>query len=416
VRTQFNTRNVRYINCVSNIAGGIYRHVWVTIVSTPGAYLAPWGVYAPAQVKGTITWTEGAPFADSQVLPSVEIWNNASSAQAFSLTLTVFDPVGNTAGETSGTGSVPAGGAIIWSPAQPIALANAALWYLVDAPLKPALYTAQTVLSIGGSAVDSVNITFGVRDIRYDSATGFYLNGVATKILGNANHQDFAGLGVAIPDALQVHRISKLKEFGANGWRTAHNPPNPGLLDAADALGFLVWDENHRNGQDSEIPLLVKRDRNHPSVVIWSLCNEVLCETSNTVGDALRLKALIKTLDPLGGRPVSANYNPFIGNSTPLDVQGFDYSTTNYDAWHAASPQIPSISSETSSAVSDRGEYANDPVGGHVSGYDNNYPGWGEPAEGAWGGVGEPNNQGILTRPFISAYTTQRELITMRYS
>ena len=91
-----------------------------------------------------------------------------------------------------------------------------------------------------------------------------------------------------------------------------------------------------------------------------------------------------------------------IGPDTPLDVQGFDYSTGNYDNWHKQAPNIPSISSETSSAVSDRGEYANDAAAGHVSGYDNQYPGWGESAEQAWGGVGESNNQGILTRPFIS--------------
>ena len=112
--------------------------------------------------------------------------------------------------------------------------------------------------------------------------------------------------------------------------------------------------------------------------------------------------ALMHSLDPLGQRPVSANQNGWIGLSTPLDVQGFDYSTQNYDQWHNQAPNIPSISSETSSAVSDRGEYANDAVGGHVSGYDTNEPSWGETAEGAWGGIGISNGQGILTRAFIS--------------
>lgn len=114
------------------------------------------------------------------------------------------------------------------------------------------------------------------------------------------------------------------------------------------------------------------------------------------------MKDLFHSLDPLGNRPVSANQNGWVGPDTPLDVQGFDYSTGNYDNWHKAAPDIPSISSETSSAVSDRGEYKNDPVGGHVQGYDNQYPGWGESAEQAWGGVGMSNGQGILTRPFIS--------------
>jgi hypothetical protein len=102
------------------------------------------------------------------------------------------------------------------------------------------------------------------------------------------------------------------------------------------------------------------------SVVIWSLCNEVLCNTNNWVADALAGKALIKQLDPMGGRPVSANQNGWIGPNTPLDLQGFDYATGSYDGWHAEAPNIPSISSETSSAVSDRGEYANNATTGYV--------------------------------------------------
>ena len=90
-------------------------------------------------------------------------------------------------------------------------------------------------------------------------------------VIGASNHQDVAAVGVAVPDALQWHRVQKLKDGGINGWRTAHNPPNPALLDAADALGMLVWDENHQNGQLDQVPLLVRRDRNHPSVVIWSI-------------------------------------------------------------------------------------------------------------------------------------------------
>ena len=98
------------------------------------------------------------------------------------------------------------------------------------------------------------------------------------------------------------HRIQKLKDMGMNGWRTAHNAPNPGLLDAADRIGFLVWDETHRNNQDDELTTLVLRDRNHPSVILWSVCNEYLCETANTAADVNRSVALFHTLDPRGGR------------------------------------------------------------------------------------------------------------------
>lgn len=147
-----------------------------------------------------------------------------------------------------------------------------------------------------------------------------------------------------------------------------------------DELGMVAWDENHRNSQLDQIPKLVKRDRNHPSVVIWSICNEVLCDTtgSDWVQEALLTKAAIKSNDPMMNRPVSANQNSWVGPNTPLDLQGFDYSTTSYDKWHSEAPNIPSISSETSSAVSDRDEYFNDAESGHVSAYDTNFPGWGQ--------------------------------------
>ena len=106
----------------------------------------------------------------------------------------------------------------------------------------------------------------------------------------------------------KAHRVAKLKEMGCNAWRTAHNAPTPALLDAADRLGFLVWDENHRNGQDDELTRLVLRDRNHPSIIIWSICNEKLCDSSDTLNDAHRLHDLFHSLDPRGARVVSANY------------------------------------------------------------------------------------------------------------
>jgi hypothetical protein len=127
-----------------------------------------------------------------------------------------------------------------------------------------------------------------------------------------------------------------------------------------------------------------------------------LCKPADAPGDARKMNAAFHALDPLGNRPVSANQNGYIGPNTPLDVQGFDYGTGNYDNWHKGAPNIPSISSETSSAVSDRGEYDDNKTAGHVEGYDNQYPGWGESAEQAWGGVGMTNGQGVLTRPFIA--------------
>ena len=380
--------------------GGIYRHVWLTVIHTSGLHIKPWGVYVPSQVVGDISWVKGTPFANADISVFVDIVNPTNLAQNIKLLYAIVDSAGTVVASFDGPALVPPQKTMTWNSTS--RLSNAALWHLADSPAKASLYRVRVSLLVNNQIFDEVEERFGIRRTAWDPATGFYLNGVLTKILGNANHQDFAGLGVAIPDHLQEYRIQKLKDMGANGWRTAHNPPNPALLDAADELGVLVWDENHRNGQDSECELLILRDRNHPSIVIWSLCNEVLCETTNWVADALRLKSLIRQLDPLGNRPVSANQNGWIGTSTPLDVQGFDYATSSYDTWHSQAPNIPSISSETSSSVSDRGEYVNDEAGGHVSGYDVNYPGWGQSAQQAWGGIGVTNGQGILTRPFIS--------------
>ncbi|KAH8043592.1 arogenate dehydratase [Aureococcus anophagefferens] len=239
------------------------------------------------------------------------------------------------------------------------------------------------------------------REVAWKADSGLWLNGAPYKIRGAANHQDFAGVGVAVPDALQAFACASSSPWARAAWRTAHNAPTPALLDACDAEGMLVWDETHRNGNPGEQTRLVLRDRNHPP---WSSGASAtkLCETNDTLGDGKAAAALYRELDPSSGRAVSANYNPWRPPDYPGDVVGIDYATDTYDAEHAKNASMPFISSETSSAVSDRGEYASDAVAAHVSGYDTTAPSWGEVAEDAWGGVGEADAQGILTRPFIS--------------
>lgn len=254
--------------------GGIVRSVSLTVVTTPGAFLFPWGLYAPSAPTGAITWVGGAPFADAQLQPSVEVASFGGGAPApFSVALQVVDGGGAVVATGGGGGTVAGDGSVtVWAPSAPLAIPGAALWHLVSPPLAPALYTLVARLSVGGVVVDAENATFGVRLIEWSNATGFYLNGVRTKIQGFSNHQDAPAVGVAVPAHLQWWRVAALKACGANAWRTAHNPPAPALLDAADALGFLVMDEDHRNGQDAETPLMVRRDRNHPSVILWSVC------------------------------------------------------------------------------------------------------------------------------------------------
>ena len=127
-------------------------------------------------------------------------------------------------------------------------------------------------------SIDDAVVAFGIRSIRFDSEKGFFLNGKPVKLNGTCNHQDHAGVGAALPDRLQHWRIEKLKEFGCNAYRSSHNPPAPELLDACDRLGMLVIDETRRMSSDEEsmadLARMIRRDRNHPSIILWSIGNE----------------------------------------------------------------------------------------------------------------------------------------------
>jgi beta-galactosidase len=216
----------------------------------------------PSNVSGAITWVAGQPTGTGLVTPTAEVWSNASTPTPFTIAFDIYDAAGVLVGSASGQGTAAPNAVTVAAPAQPVVtLPGATLWHLVQPPLKPYLYRLVTTLSLAGAPVQAKNTTFGIRRTRWDAATGFYLNDQATKILGTANHQDYAGMGVAFPDHLQWNRVAKLLEIGVNGWRTAHNPPTPSLLDAMDELGMVCWDENHRNGQFDQVPLLVRRDR-----------------------------------------------------------------------------------------------------------------------------------------------------------
>ena len=220
--------------------GGIYRHVWLTVVTSPGPFIAPWGLYVPSSVQGSIAWSaDGTPIGNGVVTPSVEVWSNSSAVQTFSATLLLKDASGNVVGSASGSGSVASGAKAVWQPS-PLSIPSASLWHLVNPPNMPSLYTATVELSVGGECalpplltwftspecalfvvrcacagvvVDATTVTFGIRRTAFNAATGFYLNDVPTKITGTANHQDTAAVGVAVPDHLQAWRVAKLKEM-----------------------------------------------------------------------------------------------------------------------------------------------------------------------------------------------------------
>jgi beta-galactosidase len=241
-----------------------------------------------------------------------------------------------------------------------------------------------------GTATDECATTFGIRTIRFDADEGFFLNGKPVKIKGTCNHQDHAGVGSALPDRIQYYRIEKLKEMGVNGYRTSHNPPTPELLDACDQLGMLVMDETRTMSSNpealSDLERMIRRDRNHPSVILWSLGNEEPEQgTERGVRIVSTMKRLVRRLDP--SRPVTVAMNDEWGRgiSAVVDVQGFNYKHgPEIDAFHRKFPKQPTFGSETGSTVSTRGIYTNDKEQGYVSAYDVNHPEWADTAEVWW--------------------------------
>jgi beta-galactosidase len=224
---------------------------------------------------------------------------------------------------------------------------------------------------------------FGIRTIRFDPDNGFFLNGQHVQINGVCCHQDHAGVGAGVPDRLQRFRLEKLKAMGVNAYRTSHNPPAPEILDACDELGLLVMDET-RLFSSSELALghletLVRRDRNHPSVILWSMGNEEP-EQATARGHriARTMMRTVKALDPTRPVTYASNSGAYNGVNELMDVRGFNYYLPEVDRYHREHPAQPLILSEIASTVCTRGEYAVDKARGYLSAYDRHKPEWGE--------------------------------------
>ena len=165
---------------------------------------------------------------------------------------------------------------------QAVDVARPALWSLDERNL----YTLVTEIESGGAITDRQETRFGIRSLRFDPEQGFFLNGRPVKVKGTCNHQDHAGLGVALPDAMQRYRVLKLQEMGCNALRTSHNPPTPELLDACDELGMLVLSETRMLSSNeqglAQFERMIRCHRNHPSVFIWSMGNEEMVSGTET--------------------------------------------------------------------------------------------------------------------------------------
>jgi beta-galactosidase len=339
---------------------GIYRHVW--LVKTNPVHVKKWGAFARTQVGP----------GEATVKIRTEVENHGKGAQNVRVTSTILDPAGKVVGKAA---TLPASIAELAERTyeQQVAVKVPALWSLE----KRNMYKLVTEVDTGRAVIDRYETPFGIRTCTFDAGKGFFLNGKSVKLKGTCNHQDHAGLGAALPDAVQYFRVRKLQEMGCNALRTSHNPPTPELLDAADELGMLVFDETRMMSSNpeglSQLENLVRRDRNHPSVFMWSLGNEEgAAGTGKGFPILSEMKAVCTKHD--GSRLVSMAPNG--GNSmgkfgfAALDVQGYNYADPAADAYHQANPTVPVMGTEQVSAVATRGIYRMDPEHGYVQSYD----------------------------------------------
>jgi len=363
---------------------GIYRHVW--LVKTAPVHIAHWGTF----VTSTI-WGENAT-----VTARATVRNDAAEPADIDVTQTLIDAEGKTvAGQSSRGIKLTPGEEREISLDLPVYKAR--LW----SPDAPNLYKLQTTISENGATLDSFDTSTGIRTLNFDPDQGFFLNGKHLEIQGVCNHQDHAGVGSALPDRLQYFRVEKLKEMGANAYRTSNYDPTPELLDACDKLGLLVMDEHREMGVDDErlaqLRRLVMRDRNHPSVFMWCLGNEESVIQGSPLGAQIAtvMQNLVHSLDPT--RPCTAAMNNSWGRgiSNVIDVQGFNYLRQgDMDAFHKTFPAKPMIGTEEASTFGTRGAYTDDRAKSWESAYDVDAPRSGSTAEHWW--------SYYLNRPYLA--------------
>jgi beta-galactosidase len=384
--------------------GGIYRHT--RLVSVAPVHVAPWGV----QVVPKVSNPRDGLQADARVEISTTVTNDGTAPTRATILSEVLNANGAVVAKQRSTYHLGAMAAVDFH--QSFALSKANLWSC-ESPYMYHLRT--TVLSLspsdgerakGEGLVDQVITDFGVRTIRFDVDRGFFLNGKSLKIKGVCNHQDFAGAGIALPDRIHEFRIQKIKEMGANAVRFSHHMMASELLDACDRLGVLVMAENRHLDDTPEIlgelESLVRRDRNHPSIVLWSISNEEK-EQGSELG-ARQGRAMVDLIHKLDNtRPTTAAMNNGIGQGLTkvIDVQGFNYHPQSYDKLHRQLQKLPFVATEIAAAVGTRGcydrepftvtndtaRYQGNPALCQVAAYDVNAADWANTAEVAWKAV-----------------------------
>ena len=355
---------------------GIYRHVWLT--KTDALHLGKWESWARPEATGGKT---------VNVRLGTVVENVGKNAEIAAVSWQIVDAAGKTvATAKTAAQTIDVDGKATYEAIAPIS--DPALWSVEE----PNLYTALVTVETHGQVRDAEPVKFGVRFLRFDANHGFFLNDKPVKIQGTCNHQDHAGVGAAVPDRLQWFRLAVLREMGCNAVRTSHNMPTPEWVDACDRMGMMMMCETRQMSSNEEglaqLETMVKRYRNSPSIILWSIGNEEwhLQNDQAELGEKIAATMVRRCheLDP--NRPVSAAVNGSNekGVSNALDVIGFNYNLNFPDEFHKKNPTRPVYGSETASTVSTRGVYTTDKLRNTVSAYDVNHPAWANGTEEWW--------------------------------
>jgi beta-galactosidase len=353
---------------------GIYRHVWLT--KTDALHLGKWESTVRPALNG-----EEATLALHTIVE-----NQGTQEQHAKVSWRILDAAGKTvATAEAAEQSIGVDGAANFKASAK--LANPALW----STSAPDLYWAIVTVEAGGKACDAERVSFGVRSVKFDADKGLLLNGKSIKMQGLCNHQDHAGVGAAMPDRLQWFRLSVLREAGCNAVRTSHNMPTPEWVEACDRMGVMMMCETRQMSSSPEglaqLEAMVKRYRNSPSVILWSIGNEEgqmqdeEAEQGAKVGATMVRR--VHELDPTRVVSAAVNGTNEKGVSDALDIIGFNYHLDLPDDYHKKNPKRPIYGSETSGPTATRGVYTTDPLRNIVDSYNTAVP-WGSTAEDFW--------------------------------
>ena len=358
---------------------GIYRHVWLTKLDA--VHFGEWEtVVRPVLEAGS-----------ARLALATTVENESREPSDVALEWIILDATGReVARAQSPAQSIVADGSAHYQAQATIAAP--ALW----SPVSPHLYTAVVKAVGSGRLRDAEQVRFGVRTALFDPDRGFFLNDKPLKIKGTCNHQDHAGVGAAIPDRLQAFRLSVLKGMGCNAVRTSHNMPAPEWVEACDRMGVMMMCETRQMSSNPsgmrELELMVKRYRNSPSIIIWSIGNEewVLQDGKMAPEGARIARSMVDRcheLDPTRVVSAAVNGNNEAGVSEPLDIVGFNYNPGFPATFHKKHPDRPIYGSEVSSAISTRGEYSTDAAKHTINSYDGVVD-WGTTPEQWWSQFG----------------------------